>query len=80
MKKYTMFKQVCNIIPPHLVNRVEKGYRVDEKRRMFLPWSHVVALIYAHLTHAIGLNDVCDACGGPVLGDDESSDIEAKIG
>lgn len=61
MKKYTMFKQVCNIIPPHLVNRLAKEYGVEEKSRTFLPWSHVVALVYAHLTHAIGLNDVCDA-------------------
>jgi hypothetical protein len=61
MKKYTMFKQICNLIPPHLVNRLAKEYGVEEKSRTFLPWSHVVTLIYAHLTHAIGLNDVCDA-------------------
>lgn len=29
--------------------------------RTFSAWSHVVALLYAQLTHAIGLNDVCDA-------------------
>jgi len=34
---------------------------VDEKSRTFTPWSHVVAQEYAHLTHAIGLNDVCDS-------------------
>lgn len=61
MKKYTMFKQVCNLIPGHLVNELAKEYGVEEKSRTFLPWSHVVALIYAHMTHAIGLNDVCDA-------------------
>ena len=61
MKKYTMFKQVCNIIPGHLVNKLAEEYGVEEKSRTFLPWSHVVALIYAHMTHAIGLNDVCDA-------------------
>jgi len=38
---------------------------LDEKQtisqaRTFRPWSHVVALLYAQLTHAIGLNDVCD--------------------
>ncbi len=56
-----MFKQICNLIPGHLVNRLAKEYGVEEKSRTFLPWSHVVSLIYAHLTHAIGLNDVCDA-------------------
>jgi len=61
MKKYTMFKQVCNLIPPHLVNELAKKYGVDEQSRTFTPWSHVVALMYAQLTHAIGLNDVCDA-------------------
>ena len=55
-----MFKQVCNLIPPHLVNELAKEYGVDEQSRTFTPWSHVVALIYAQLTHAIGLNDVCD--------------------
>jgi len=61
MKKYTMFKQVCNLIPPHLVNRLAKEHGIDEKSRTFLPWSHVVSHVYAHLTHAISLNDVCDA-------------------
>jgi len=56
-----MFKQVCNFIPPHLVNKLANEYGVDEKCRTFTPWSHVTALIYAQLTHAIGLNDVCDA-------------------
>lgn len=60
MKKYTMFKQVCNLIPPHWVNELAKEYGVDEKSRTFTPWSHVTALVYAQLTHAIGWNDVCD--------------------
>jgi hypothetical protein len=34
---------------------------VDEQARTFLPWSHVVSLLFAQLAHAIGLNDVCDA-------------------
>jgi len=61
MKKYTMFKQVCNLIPPHLVNKLAQEYGAEEKSRTFTPWSHVAALVYAQLTHAIGLNDVCDA-------------------
>jgi hypothetical protein len=56
-----MFKQVCNLIPPHLVNKLAREYGVEEKSRTFTPWSHVTALVYAQLTHAIGLNDVCDA-------------------
>lgn len=29
--------------------------------RTFTAWSHVVSMLYAQLTHCIGLNDVCDA-------------------
>jgi hypothetical protein len=38
-----------------------RATKVDEHARTFSPWSHVVALFFAQLTHAIGLNDVCDA-------------------
>lgn len=34
---------------------------VETMARTFSAWSHVVALLYVQLTHAIGLNDVCDA-------------------
>jgi len=59
--KYTVLKQLCNLIPPGLVAELAEQYGVDDKRRTFLPWSHAVALIHAQLTHAIGLNDVCDS-------------------
>lgn len=32
-----------------------------EQARTFSPWSHVVSLLFAQLTHSLGLNDVCDA-------------------
>ena len=56
-----MLKQVCNLIPAHLVNRLANEHGVDKRSRTFMPWSHIVSLLYAHLTHAIGLNDVCDS-------------------
>lgn len=59
--KFTVLRQVCNYIPPHLVPQVARATGVDEKARTFSPWSHVVSLSYAQLTHSIGLNDVCDA-------------------
>jgi hypothetical protein len=34
---------------------------VDRKARTFCPWSHLVALLFAQFTHALSLNDVCDA-------------------
>ena len=34
---------------------------MEDQARTFSPWSHVVSLLYAQLTHSLGLNDVCDA-------------------
>jgi hypothetical protein len=34
---------------------------VNAQARTFSPWSHVVSLIFAQVSHSIGLNDVCDA-------------------
>ena len=59
--KFTVLRQLCNYIPPHLVPQVARDTRVDEQARSFSPWSHVVSLAYAPLTHSIGRNDVCDA-------------------
>ena len=58
---YTILKQVCNLIPGHMVENLAAEYGIDEQSRTFKPWSHTVSLMHAQLTHAIGLNDVCDA-------------------
>jgi len=59
--RFTLLRQLCNLIPNHLVPGLARQYDADTKSRTFKPWSHVVSLIYAQLTHALGLNDVCDA-------------------
>lgn len=59
--QYSVLRQICNYIPAFLVPKLAHATKVDEKARTFSPWSHVVALLFAQLTHAIGLNDVCDA-------------------
>jgi hypothetical protein len=59
--KLTVLRQVCNYIPTYLVPRLAHETGVDEKARTFSPWSHVVSLGYAQLTHGLSLNDVCDA-------------------
>ena len=59
--QYCVLRQICNYIPVFLVATLARATQVDQKARTFSPWSHVVALLYAQLTHAIGLNDVCDA-------------------
>lgn len=58
--KLSVLAQVCNLIPGHLVSKLAKEYGIDKQARTFTPWSHVVSLLYAQLTHSIGLNDVCD--------------------
>jgi len=58
---YTILKQICEYIPGHLVAGLAKKHGVDKRSRTFTPWSHVVAMVYAHVAHALSLNDVCDA-------------------
>jgi len=59
--KYTILKQVCNLIPSEMVTELAEKHGVAEQSRTFTPWSHTVSLVHAQLTHAIGLNDVCDS-------------------
>ena len=61
--KLNLLRQICNFIPEFLVPKLARATGAQDKARTFSPWSHVVALVYAQLTHSIGLNDVCDALG-----------------
>lgn len=40
---------------------IAKKHGIDKQARTFSAWSHVVSLLFAQLTHATGLKDVCDA-------------------
>lgn len=57
----TVLRQICQLIPTHLVAKLARETGADDKARTFTPWSHVVAMVYAQLSHAWSLNDVCDA-------------------
>jgi hypothetical protein len=59
--KFSILRQVCNFIPPHLVSKIARTTGAEDKSRTFTPWSHVVSQLYAQLTHSIGLNDLCDS-------------------
>ena len=59
--KLTVFRQLCNLIPNHLVGQLARDTGAEKKSRSFKPWSHVVSLLFAQFTHAIGLNDVSDS-------------------
>lgn len=56
--KLNLLRQICNLIPNHLVPELARKHQVDFQT--YTPWSHVVTLCDAQLTHSIGLNDVCD--------------------
>lgn len=58
--KFTVLKQICELIPRNLVHTLAKKHGVDKKSRTFKPWSHVVALVFTQLSHALSLNDVSD--------------------
>lgn len=60
-REFSVLRQVCELVPPHLVPRLARLHGVNFQERDFSAWSHVVCLLLAQLTHAIGLNDVCDS-------------------
>ncbi len=59
--KFSLLRQLCNLIPNHLVPQLARTTGSEAQARTFSPWSHVVSLLYAQVTHSLGLNDVCDA-------------------
>lgn len=59
-RQATVLRQLVELIPSYLVPKLARVHGVDRQARTFSPWSHVVALLYAQLAHALSLNDVCD--------------------
>ena len=57
--KHTGFYQLSNLIPAHLIPGLERKYAIDS--RGFNGNGHVLGLIYGHASHALSLNDICDA-------------------
>ena len=58
--KFTILKQVIDNIPSYIVSKIARKHGVDKKSRTFSPWSHVVSMLYAQLSHALSLNDISD--------------------
>ena len=52
---------MCNLIPGHLISKLAREAGAEALARTFSYWSQLVALLFAQLSHAIGLNDVCDS-------------------
>src|SRR5215831_1510518 len=59
--RYNVLRQICNLIPEHAVSKIARETGAEDRSRTFSPWSHVVSLLDAQLTHCIGLNDLCDS-------------------
>ncbi|MHB1463280.1 MAG: IS4 family transposase [Armatimonadota bacterium] len=57
----TALAQIFKLIPRNLIPKLADKYGVTEKCRSFTATSHILALVYAQLSHSIGLNDVCDS-------------------
>jgi hypothetical protein len=55
-----VLKQILNLIPREMINRHARETGVEAKARTFSVLSHLSAMLFAQLSHAIGLNDVCD--------------------
>jgi len=56
----TVLAQLFKLIPRNLIPRLANEHGVSRKSRRFSPTSHVLALMFGQLSHAISLNDVCD--------------------
>src|SRR5436309_8782381 len=68
---FNTLRQICNYIPHYEVSTIARETGAEDKSRTFQPWSHVVSLGYAQLSHSIGLNDLCDSLqlhSGPLAG------------
>lgn len=55
-----VLKQLLNLIPRHLIGRHARETGVEAKARTFSVISHLAAMLFAQLSRAISLNDVCD--------------------
>jgi hypothetical protein len=57
----SVLQQIVKLLPAKLIDKLADKHGVSAKSRKITPTSHVVALMYGQLSHALGLNDVCDS-------------------
>ena len=58
--KMSVLAQIFKLIPRNLIPKLANEHGVDKQSRSFSPVSHVLALMFGQLSHALGLNDICD--------------------
>ena len=58
--KMSVLTQIVKLIPGNLIPKLAAEHGVDKQSRSFSPTSHLVSLLFGQLSHALGLNDICD--------------------
>ena len=54
----SVLAQISSWIPDRIADNFAKKHKIQT--RSFSPFSHVLAMVYAHLAHSLSLNDLCD--------------------
>lgn len=55
-----VLKQMLNLIPLGMIHRIAHETGIEKMSRTFSATSHLAAMLFAQLSRAIGLNDICD--------------------
>ena len=56
----TVMSQIFKLIPQNLIPKIAHDFGINRQSRVFNPTNLVFALVFGQLTHALGLNDICD--------------------
>ena len=51
--KMTVLSQIFKLIPRNLIPKLANEFGIDRQSRVFSPTSHVLALVFGQLTHAL---------------------------
>ena len=55
----SVLAQIASWIPDRIIDNLDKKHKIQT--RAFSANSHVLAMLYAHLTPSLSLNDICDS-------------------
>lgn len=55
----SVLTQITRWIPDRIIENLARKHRIQT--RTFSATSHVLAMVYARLAHALSLNDICDS-------------------
>ena len=57
----SVLAQIASWIPDRIIDNLDKKHKIQT--RAFSANSHVLAMLYAHLTPSLSLNDICASNG-----------------